>query len=36
MQRVGVPDTPIPFSRPLEQEVVPGAEELHTAIDRIV
>jgi len=36
MQRVGVPDIPVPFSRPLEGEIVPGTEELHTAIDRIV
>lgn len=36
MQRVGVPDTPIPFSPPLEDEVVPGAEAVRAAVERIV
>jgi len=35
MQRVGVPDTPIPFTPPLEDEVVPDAADLRSAIDRI-
>nr|WP_233204127.1 transketolase C-terminal domain-containing protein [Halegenticoccus soli] len=33
-QRIGVPDTPIPFSPPLEDEVLPGTSELTAAIER--
>jgi len=36
MQRVGVPDTPIPFTPPLEEEVIPSGSDIRTAIDRIV
>lgn len=36
MQRVGVPDTPIPFSPPLENEVLPTADEIEKAIYRTV
>lgn len=35
-ERVGVPDTPIPFSPPLENEVLPGAAEIRAAIDRVM
>jgi pyruvate dehydrogenase E1 component beta subunit len=35
MQRVGVPDTPIPFSPTLEDEVIPGKSEVRAAIERI-
>ena len=35
IQRVGVPDTHIPFSPTLEQEVLPDAEGIEDAIDRI-
>lgn len=36
MQRVGVPDTPIPFAPPLENEVLPGDAEITDAIRRTV
>jgi acetoin:2,6-dichlorophenolindophenol oxidoreductase subunit beta len=36
MQRVGVPDTHIPFSPSLEEEVLPGSEDVRAAIDRVV
>jgi pyruvate/2-oxoglutarate/acetoin dehydrogenase E1 component len=36
IQRVGTPDTHIPFSPPLEDEVVPDADDVRAAIDRIV
>jgi pyruvate dehydrogenase E1 component beta subunit len=35
-QRVGVPDTPIPFAPSLEQEVLPGAPDIERAIKRVV
>ncbi len=35
-QRVGVPDTHVPFSSPLEEEVLPHAEDVRAAVDRIV
>lgn len=35
VQRVGVPDTHMPFSTPLEQEVMPGGEDVRTAIKRV-
>jgi pyruvate dehydrogenase E1 component beta subunit len=35
VQRVGVADTPVPFSAGLEQEVLPGAEDVREAIDRV-
>jgi len=35
MQRVGVPDTPVPFTPPLEDEVVPTGADIRTAIERI-
>jgi pyruvate dehydrogenase E1 component beta subunit len=36
IQRVGVPDTHIPFSPPLEEEVLPHGEDVRAAIDRVV
>jgi pyruvate dehydrogenase E1 component beta subunit len=36
MQRVGVPDTPVPFSPSLEDEVVPDESTVRAAIERIV
>lgn len=33
-QRVGVPDTPIPFAPALENEVLPDVEDIRRAIDR--
>jgi len=33
-QRVGIPDTPIPFSPPLEDEVVPDQGDVEAAIER--
>lgn len=36
IQRVGTPDTHMPFSPPLEQEVLPDGEEVQNAIERIV
>jgi pyruvate dehydrogenase E1 component beta subunit len=36
IQRVGVPDTHIPFSPVLEEEVMPDAEDVRAAIDRVV
>jgi pyruvate dehydrogenase E1 component beta subunit len=35
MQRVGVPDTPVPFTPPLEDEVVPTGADIRTAIERV-
>lgn len=35
LQRVGVPDTHIPFSTPLEQEVVPDGADVREAINRV-
>ena len=34
LQRVGVPDTPIPFSPAQEDEVVPDADDVRRAIER--
>ncbi|PSQ59271.1 MAG: hypothetical protein BRD23_04770 [Halobacteriales archaeon SW_9_67_25] len=34
IERVGVPDTPVPFAPTIEGEVLPGESELRTAIDR--
>lgn len=34
VQRVGVPDTPVPFATDLEDEVLPGPAEVRTAIER--
>jgi acetoin:2,6-dichlorophenolindophenol oxidoreductase subunit beta len=36
IQRVGTPDTHMPFSPPLEQEVLPDGKEVQDAIERIV
>ncbi|MFD1645782.1 alpha-ketoacid dehydrogenase subunit beta [Haloarchaeobius litoreus] len=36
IQRVGVPDTHIPFSPALEEEVLPDADGVRAAIDRVV
>lgn len=35
IQRVGTPDTHMPFSPPLEQEVLPDGDEVQHAIERI-
>ena len=35
MQRVGVPDTPVPFTPPLEDEVIPTGADIRTAIERV-
>ncbi|WP_435335926.1 alpha-ketoacid dehydrogenase subunit beta [Haloarchaeobius sp. TZWWS8] len=35
IQRIGTPDTHIPFSPPLEQEVLPGGDDIETAIRHI-
>jgi len=34
VQRIGVPDTPMPYSPPLESEVLPDEEEIRTALER--
>lgn len=34
IERVGVPDVPIPFSPPLEEEVIPTSEDIIQAIQR--
>ena len=36
VQRVGVPDTPIPFSPALEDEVIPDAADVRRAIERTI
>jgi len=36
LQRVGVPDTHVPFSPGLESEVLPSAEDVTAAIERVV
>ncbi|XVH30562.1 alpha-ketoacid dehydrogenase subunit beta [Haloferacaceae archaeon DSL9] len=36
MERVGVPDTHIPFSPTLEREVLPGGDDVRAAIARLV
>ncbi len=36
VQRVGTPDTHIPFSPPLEEEVLPSGADVENAINRIV
>lgn len=35
VQRVGTPDTHMPFSTPLEQEVMPDGEDVRSAIQRV-
>lgn len=35
IQRVGTPDTHMPFSPPLEQEVLPNGEDIREAVERI-
>ncbi|SEV99762.1 alpha-ketoacid dehydrogenase subunit beta [Natrinema salifodinae] len=35
IQRVGTPDTHVPFSPPLEQEVLPDGDEVTAAIERL-
>ena len=35
-QRVGVPDTPIPFAPGLEQEIMPGNAEIERAVRRVL
>jgi len=34
-QRVGWPDTPVPFAPPLEDEVMPTAEDIQRAVERL-
>jgi pyruvate dehydrogenase E1 component beta subunit len=34
VERVALPDVPIPYPRPLEQEVVPDAEDIAAAVER--
>ncbi|WP_144921221.1 alpha-ketoacid dehydrogenase subunit beta [Halorubrum salsamenti] len=36
LQRVGVPDTHVPFSTPLEDEVVPDGDDVRSAIHQVV
>lgn len=36
IKRVGTPDTHMPFSPPLEQEVLPGGEDVREAVDALV
>jgi pyruvate/2-oxoglutarate/acetoin dehydrogenase E1 component len=36
VERVGVPDTPVPFAPSLEDEVVPGAADVRRAIERTI
>jgi len=35
VERVAVPDVPIPYSRPLENEVVPNVGDIEAAVERI-
>ncbi|RKD97571.1 alpha-ketoacid dehydrogenase subunit beta [Halopiger aswanensis] len=35
IQRIGTPDTHIPFSPPLEQEVLPSGDDVREAIERV-
>jgi pyruvate dehydrogenase E1 component beta subunit len=34
VERVALPDVPIPYARPMEQEVVPDAEDITAAVER--
>ena len=34
VERVALPDVPIPYSRPMEQEVVPDADDIAAAVER--
>lgn len=34
--RLAIPDVPIPYSRPLEQAIVPGVKEIREAIEKLV
>jgi len=34
VERVAIPDVPIPYSRPLENEVIPSTEDIVTAVKR--
>ena len=36
IERVGAPFAPVPFSPPLEDAYVPGADELHAAVQRLL
>jgi pyruvate dehydrogenase E1 component beta subunit len=36
IERVGAPFTPVPFSPPLEDDYVPGADEVHAAVQRLL
>ncbi|MFC6716135.1 alpha-ketoacid dehydrogenase subunit beta [Natrialbaceae archaeon GCM10025810] len=35
VERVAVPDVPLPYARPLEDEVIPGTEDVEAAIERV-
>ncbi|MCL9813924.1 hypothetical protein AArcSt11_09695 [Natranaeroarchaeum aerophilus] len=34
VERVAVPDVPIPYSRPMENEVIPDAQDIEDAVER--
>jgi len=34
-QRVGVPDTPIPFAPNMEHEILPDADDIERAVRRV-
>ncbi|MGM0590508.1 MAG: alpha-ketoacid dehydrogenase subunit beta [Halobacteriota archaeon] len=34
VERLGIPDVPIPYARPLEQEVIPDSEDIVEAVQR--
>jgi pyruvate dehydrogenase E1 component beta subunit len=36
IERVGAPFAPVPFSPPLEDDYVPGADEVHAAVQRLL
>jgi acetoin:2,6-dichlorophenolindophenol oxidoreductase subunit beta len=35
VERVAVPDVPIPYARPMEDEVIPGVEDIETAVRNV-
>ncbi|WP_433634230.1 alpha-ketoacid dehydrogenase subunit beta [Halomicrococcus sp. NG-SE-24] len=35
VERVAVPDVPLPYARPLENEVIPGVEDIETAVQSV-
>jgi len=34
VERLALPDVPIPYSRPLEQEVIPNTDDIEQAVKR--